>query len=333
VAGEVVGRGRKAEMASDWGDLMKRVLDWLWNNPYLLLTSSALFWGSNFVLGRVMVETIPPLHLSLFRWTIGLLALWPFARRQLKGAKALWREYRVPLFWMAMTGVVGFNALTYLAVQFTSSISASLFNSVAPVFIMLLSHFFLKEKIRPVQIAGVFISLIGVVWIVSRGDWKVLVSLEFNAGDLIMIVAVLSWAVYSILSKRFGTVAGEKGTFWILMAIGLPFSLLLGAVEEIFRPLPWSEVSPIEWLCVLYLGIFPAVVAFLCWSRGIQLVGPAKSGVFLHLIMPFAVMIALFFGETPTLAQGVGAAFVLLGVLMASNPPRKGGGRGQDSAP
>ncbi len=159
-----------------------------------------------------------------------------------------------------------------------------------------------------------------------------LVSLEFNAGDLIMIVAVLSWAVYSILSKRFGTVAGEKGTFWILMAIGLPFRFCSARWRKSL-PLPWSEVSPIEWLCVLYLGIFPAVVAFLCWSRGIQLVGPAKSGVFLHLIMPFAVMIALFFGETPTLAQGVGAAFVLLGVLMASNPPRKGGGRGQDSAP
>ena len=133
---------------------MKRVLDWLWNNPYLLLTSSALFWGSNFVLGRVMVETIPPLHLSLFRWTIGLFVLWPFARSQLKGAKALWREYRVPLFWMAMTGVVGFNSLTYLAVQYTSSISASLFNSVAPVFIMLLSHFFLREKSGPSRSQG-----------------------------------------------------------------------------------------------------------------------------------------------------------------------------------
>ena len=160
-----------------------------------------------------------------------------------------------------------------------------------------------------------------------------LVSLEFNAGDLIMIVAVLSWAIYSILSKRFGTVGGRKGN--LLDPDGHRASLFafLGAAEEIFRPLPWSEVSPIEWLCVLYLGIFPAVVAFLCWSRGIQLIGPAKSGVFLHLIMPFAVIIALFFGETPTLAQGVGAAFVLLGVLMASNPPRKGGGRGQDSAP
>lgn len=307
---------------------MKKAMERIWNNPYLLLTSSALFWGSNFVFGRVMVETIPPLHLSLFRWTIGLLALWPFACSQLKGAGAVWRRYRWPLFWMAMTGVVGFNALTYLAVQFTSSISASLFNSVAPVFIMLLSYFFLREKIRPVQVAGVFISLIGVVWIVSRGDWGVLIALKFNVGDLIMIVAVLSWAIYSILAKRYGTVAGERGTFWILMAVGLPFSLLLGAVEEMFRPLPWAEVTPMQWLCVFYLGIFPAVVAFLCWTRGIQIVGPAKSGAFLHLIMPFAVIIALFFGEMPTVAQGVGAGFVLLGVLMASNPSRKTLGRG-----
>lgn len=308
---------------------MKKVLEGLWKHPYLLLTSSALFWGSNFVLGRVMVETIPPLHLSLFRWTIGLIVLLPFALSQLKGAGAVLRKYGSPLFWMAITGVVGFNALTYLAVQFTSSISASLFNSVAPIFIMLLSYFFLRETIRPVQVAGVFISLIGVVWIISQGDWEVLVSLKFNIGDLIMIVAVLSWAIYSILSKRYGAVAGERGTFWILMAIGLPFSLLLGALEEIYRPLPWSAVTPLQWLCVLYLGTFPAVVAFLFWTRGIQLVGPSKSGVFLHLIMPFAVIIALFLGETPTWAQGVGAAFVLLGVLMASRLPKRSEGRGK----
>lgn len=312
---------------------MGKVMKGLWNNPYLLLTSSALLWGSNFVLGRVMVEKIPPLHLSLFRWTVGLIILFPFVLNQLKRSGTVWRKYRAPLFWMAITGVVGFNALTYLAVQFTSSINASLFNSVAPIFIMLLSYFFLGEKILPIQITGVFISLFGVVWIVFRGDWAALLSLEFNIGDLIMIVAVLSWAVYSILSKRYGTVAGERGTFWILMAIGLPFSLLLGAVEEYYRPLPWSEVSAAEWLCVLYLGIFPAVVAFLFWTRGIQLVGPARSGVFLHLVMPFAVIIALFLGETPTWAQGVGAVFVLSGVLMASHPSQKTLVRGQAQPP
>jgi drug/metabolite transporter (DMT)-like permease len=301
---------------------MKWILDIIRNNPYVLLVLANLFWGSNFALGKVLGEQIPPFHLSLFRWGVGILFFLPFAWGELKEIRAGWHRHWKPLFWMSLTGVVGFNSLAYLSLRFTSSINASLVNSITPIIIVILSYLFLKERFGSVQLAGIFISLVGVVWIVCKGDIRLLTSFQFNVGDLIMIIAVVFWAIYSVLAKKFGAVVKQKATFWIIMVLGFPFYAVLSIIEESYWPLKISEVPLPYWIGVLYIGIFPCVVSFLCWTRGIMTIGASKAANFLHLCVPFTVIVAFFFGEMPSLLQFVGGMIILLGVFMASNMVR-----------
>jgi drug/metabolite transporter (DMT)-like permease len=329
--GRIISKGKTGSgwsgKASSGEAAMRTAKHTILDNPYVLLVLAALFWGSNFPIGKAVGHWIPPLHLALFRWGIGILFLLPFAWRELREARSVWLRHFRPLFWMSMTGVVGFNALAYLSLQYTSSISASLVDAMSPIVIVILSFFFLKERLNAVQTTGIVISLIGVVWIICNGDLAVLLSFRFNAGDLIMLIAVFFWAVYSVLSKVYGAVVKPKATFWIMMVIGYPLYAVLALAEESYSPIRISEVPPACWLAVLYIGIFPCVVSFLCWTRGIMKVSVSTAANYLYLCVPFTVAVAFFFGETPTWFQLAGGMILLAGVSMASYTARKSLGR------
>ena len=167
----------------------------------LILLFTTAFWGGNFVVGKVVVGSVPPFVMSFARWSIALLLLIPLLYKKGWPELSQIRQHWKTIVVMAITGVFGFNTLVYFSVKYTTSVNAALVNALTPVVIVLLSTIFLAEKMNSKQIIGVFLSFLGVLVVVSKGSVQTFTSFNFNTGDIIMIVAVILWSIYSILMK------------------------------------------------------------------------------------------------------------------------------------
>lgn len=288
-----------------------------WKSPYILLVIAALLWGGNFVIGRGFADTMPPFTLAFIRWIVAFLFFFPFAKNELVANIPLWKKEWKTLFWMSLTGIVGFNTLLYIAVHYTTSINAALINAPTPALIALLSFIFLKEKVHIRHILGIVFSIIGVTWIVSRGSLEALLSFSINKGELWMLVAITSWSIYSVIVKKNTGKLPAAGSFLVTIIIGIvilaPFAVYEWVVA---KPMTITFTSILGFL---YIGIFASIVAFLSWNKAVADLGPGKASPFLNLIPVFASIFAItFIGESLTSAQLIGGAITIFGVLITT---------------
>ncbi len=286
--------------------------------PQLLLILATLLWGGNFVIGRAVAGDIPPITLAFLRWCVAFIVFLPIAysrvKREWHMIKANWPTVIV----MAITGVACFNTLVYIGVYYTTSINASLMNSSTPIIIYILSFIFLKERLSKFQLIGTALSLAGVVFILSKGSLETLLSFSFNKGDLIVLIAVFCWGVYSLLVKQYAGRLPGYSTFLVTIALGvmmlLPFTiyeLMTTSVEIVWSP---STIG-----AILYVGIIASIVAFLSWNNGVVALGANKASIYLNFIPLFAAIFAvLFLDEDLLLAQLIGGLAVICGVLLAN---------------
>jgi drug/metabolite transporter (DMT)-like permease len=285
-------------------------------NPYVLLVVATLIWGGNFVVGRAITSSLPPVSLSFLRWCTAFLIFIPFAWPLIKTE---WREVKrrwPTVVLMTLTGIAGFNTLLYIALHYTTSINASLVNTSTPIIIYILSFFMMGERLNKNQIIGTLLSLAGLLFILSEGSVDVLLSFSFNVGDLIVIAAVICWSIYSLLVRQNAGRLPAYSTFAVSMAMGimvlLPFFIQEARTSEIV----WSAGSV---LTILYTGIFASIVAFMSWNTAVEQVGANKAGIFLNLIPVFAALFAvLFIGEQLASYQATGGVFVILGVYIST---------------
>ena len=286
--------------------------------PQLLLILATLLWGGNFVIGRAVAGDIPPITLAFLRWCVAFIVFFPIAysrvKREWHMIKANWPAVIV----MAITGVACFNTLVYIGVYYTTSINASLMNSSTPIIIYILSFIFLKERLSKFQLIGTALSLAGVAFILSKGSLETLLSFSFNKGDLIVLIAVFCWGVYSLLVKQYAGRLPGYSTFLVTIALGvmmlLPFTiyeLMTTSVEIVWSP---STIG-----AILYVGIIASIVAFLSWNNGVVALGANKASIYLNFIPLFAAIFAvLFLDEDLLLAQLIGGLAVICGVLLAN---------------
>ncbi|MTI80375.1 MAG: DMT family transporter [Firmicutes bacterium] len=296
------------------------VLEFLRNKPYILLIIATLFWGGNFVVGRSLVQTLPPFHLSTMRLGIGFILFLPFAWKEFKASKDILMENWKPLVIFAITGIAGFNSLLYVALQTTTSINASLVNATAPLLIVVLSAVFLKERLIKLQYLGVLISFFGVLWVTSQGQLGALLNLKFNKGDLFVILAVLMWAIYSMSMKRWGGPLPRKATFLTTLLLGLIVLMPFLYREMVTTSFDYSQISISMWMRILFIAIFPSLVSFVCWNEGVIAIGPSRASNYLYLVVLFSGVFAVFIGEIYTLVQLIGGVLIISGVLIVSNP-------------
>lgn len=288
------------------------------NYPILLLFIATCLWGGNFVVGRELVASIPPFTLALFRWTIAMLVALPLYGPKIVLQRSLYlRRWRTILF-LAVTGVAAFNTLLYIAVQYTGSINASLMNSATPVFIMLLSAMFLKERVNALSLAGVALSICGVLWIITRGSWSTLTDLSFNRGDLWMIAAVGVWALYSVGTKRWSGEFHAGGLLTVTIVISVVLLLPFALAEWLTGRTP-PLLSLGQAAGVLYIGIFASIAAFTAWNTAVSILGPGRCGIYLNLIPLFSALFAtLFTGETLHLYHVIGGCLVIGGIWLTA---------------
>jgi drug/metabolite transporter (DMT)-like permease len=291
-------------------------LRWLNNQPYLLLSLTALFWAGNIVLARHVGDHVPPITLTTIRWFGVFLILLPFAWPHLRRD---WPALRAHLPLMLFLSAIGFafnNAISYWAMQYTEALNALLIQSSGPLFVALWSLILFGVRLTGAQLAGIVISLIGVLTIILRGDFAALASIAFNKGDVMFAASLVSFALYSALIPR------RPVTHQLSL---ISFTTLCGALMLLpFSVWEYSTgaVLKFDFLTLATLGymlIFPSTLAYLFFNRGIALIGPNRAAPFFHLVPVFgSAMAILLLGEQPRLFHLVGYALVLAGVVIAS---------------
>lgn len=290
-------------------------------SPYLLLVLTTLCWSGNFVLGRAVHDLIPPVALVFWRWAGALLLLLPFALPHVKAQLPLllknWRQ----LAGFAFLGISCFNTFVYIALHSTTATNAVLLNSIIPVVIVLLSRIFDGTKVSRRQFAGMALSFAGVVTIICRADLKVLFSLSANRGDLWVLLAVASWAVYTWQLRR--------------RPAGLhPFSFLFAIIILGILPLLplyfWELANGLRMTAgfataasLVYVAVFPSIVAFILWNQAVVEVGAGLAGLFLHLMPVFGTILSIIFlGESLHLFHLAGILLIFSGIRLTTVSPQ-----------
>jgi drug/metabolite transporter (DMT)-like permease len=291
-------------------------LRWLNNQPYLLLSLTSLFWAGNIVLARYVAGHVPPLTLSCIRWIGVFLILLPFAWPHLKRD---WPALRASLPLMVLLSATGFafnNAVSYWAMQYTQALNALLIQSAGPLFVALWSLALFGTRLTRGQLAGIVISLIGVLTIILRGDISALAGIRLNKGDMMFAGSLLSFGLYSALMTRrpvthqLSLICFTTGCGAVLL---LPFS-----IWEYFSGLT-LKLDVLTTATLVYVVIFASTLAYLFFNRGIALIGPNRAAPFFHLVPVFgSAMAILLLGEEPRLFHLVGYVLVLAGVIIAS---------------
>jgi len=284
-------------------------------NPHLIVALAPLMWAGNFVVGRAIAGQITPVELAHWRWAVALLCLAPLGLPRLRAEWPLIRARLWRLTLLGAIGVGGFNTLVYTGLQTTEASNALLIIAVIPMVILLLGRWIYAMRASPRQMFGVGVSLLGMLAIISGGDWRTIVELSFNRGDLWLLAAVLCWSLYSLWLRWKPAQLSALGflTYTVLVGYGL-LALLYWPQVLAGKALPSGAVS---WAAIAYTGLCASLIAFLCWNHGVKHLGAGVAGQFIHLQLVFGTLLAMvFLGEQFAAADLLGAALIGGGILL-----------------
>ena len=289
---------------------------WIANQPYLLLSITSLCWAGNAIVGRLAAGHIPPVTLSFLRWSFAFLIILPFAWKHLQRDWGAIRAGLGMMILLSVTGIGAFNTMQYWALEHTQALNTLLLQSAGPLFVAMWSLALLGVRLTLAQAGGIVLSLAGVLVILLHGDLTTLKNIEFNRGDLIFILALAMFGLYSVLSLKRPEIHGLS---FVGFTFGAGAACLIPLLiwELVARPV--MQLDTANLLTLFYVAVFPSTLAYLCFNRGVQLIGANRAAPFFHVIPVFgAAMAIMFLGERPQAFHVVGFALVLTGVFVAS---------------
>jgi len=296
--------------------------NWIANQPYLLLSITALCWAGNAIVGRLAAGHIAPVTLSFLRWSLAFLIILPFAWKHLVRDWAAIRGRLGIMIVLSITGIGAFNTLQYWALEHTQALNTLLLQSAGPLIVAVWSLALLGTRLTLAQAAGIMLSMAGVLVILMHGDLTKLSNIEFNRGDLIFLIALAIFGLYSVLSLKRPAIHGLSFVAFTFGA-GAACLIPLFIVELFTRPL--MRIDTTNLLSLFYVALFPSTIAYLCFNRGVQLIGANRAAPFFHVVPVFGtVMSIIFLGEHPQAFHFIGFALVLTGVFVASRKPQTG---------
>jgi drug/metabolite transporter (DMT)-like permease len=285
---------------------------------YLMLVLATLFWAGNFIVGKAaFVENIPPMSLVFFRWSLVWLILLPFTYREIIKCRKIIMKNLPLLLFLALTSVGLFNSFTYLALVYTQVINASLFNTAIPAMIILLCFLFKIEQTNRFQIVGLIFSVLGILSIITKLDVNILLSLNFNKGDIIMIGGVVTWGLYSSFLKKKNFPLPLLTLVHILCTFGLLFIL-----PQFLFELSQGQIIKLDTnlgFILVYLALFPSIGSYYCWAGAVAIIGANRAGIFLSLIPLFSTILAMiFFKEKFYFFHFIGSILIVLGLFLSN---------------
>ena len=283
-----------------------------------MLLLATLFWAGNFIIGKIaFLENVPPFSLTFFRWLLVWLILIPFTYKELFKLKKIIFENMSLLFFLGLTSVGLFNSFIYNALNFTQVINASLFNAVIPAAIILFCFLFKLDQTNKYQLMGLILTIFGILSIITKLDLNILLTLNFNKGDLLMIGAVITWGIYSAFLKKKKFEVSLLTFVHILCTFGL-LALIPQFLYEFMQGQTVTVNSTFIY-SILYLAIFPSIGSYYCWAGAVSIIGANRAGIFLSLIPLFsAIMAILFFHEKFQFYHFIGSILTLFGLFLSN---------------
>ncbi len=286
-----------------------------------LLTVPPLLWAGNAIVGRLVRDAVPPMALNLLRWSIALAILLPLGRHLLRPGSGLlthWRRYAV----LGLLGVALYNSFQYLALQSSTPINVTLVAAGMPVWMLLVGGLFFGAPITGRQIAGAALSIAGVLLVLCRGQWELLLAMRLVPGDVFMILATIAWSFYSWLLTRHQENPAVRADWAAFLLAQVMYGVIWSAG---FTAAEWTiKGGDIAWswpvvMALLYVAIGPAVIAFRCWGAGIARAGPSVGAFFTNLTPLFAaLMSAAFLGEMPHWYHALAFVLIVGGIVFSA---------------
>ena len=288
------------------------------NLAYFLLIIAVIFWAGNFVIGKfATLFQIPPLTLNVFRWLSVWLILMPFTYKEIyKNLPNIKKNWFIISF-MGVITISTFNSVVYVALNYTQVINAVLVLAGIPAATIFLSSLMNIEKTNIFQLLGLFLSILGIGSIISNGNIQNIISLSFNKGDLLMIICVITWALYSTLLKKNKFKFSQFCLIQLMVSAGLIFLIpQLFYEKSIGLEVNFNKAF---FLILFYVVVFPAIAAYYCWQKGVEIIGPNRASMFIQLMPLFsAVMAIIIFNEKFELYHFAGATFIVLGIFLSN---------------
>ena len=285
---------------------------------YLMLILCAFFWSGNFIVGKfATLYEVPPLTLNFFRWLIVWIILIPFTSRDIFLNIKIIKEKFYSILLMSITSISIFNSVVYYSLNFTQVLNGALMISTIPVLIIFISFIFRVEKINLNQVLGLILSITGVVIIITQLEFSRLIYLDLNKGDLWLLVAMLSWAIYSTMLKTHKTGLNYLTFISVIVTLGL-FFLFPQFLFEFNN----QELIKFNFAFILIIGyvvLFAGLGAYIFWNKAVLIVGPSRAGIFLHLMPVFSSFMAIFLLNEKFMNFHIfGAIAIILGIYLSS---------------
>ena len=288
------------------------------NLAYILLVLTTLFWSGNFIVGKAAsTYDIPPFSLNFYRWLFAGLILLPFTFKEiLKKKNYIFNNIGFFII-LGITSITIFNSTVYYSLYYMQVISGVLMISTIPVWIMFISSILGIEKTNKFQIFGVILSLLGVLFIITKSDMNIIKNLAFNRGDLIMAIGMFAWALYSALLKKKSYEISQITLLEVVIITGLIFLIPIYILEMNYGNQITLDKPFI--LTLSYVVLFPGLASFFFWIKGIGIIGANRAGVFLHLMPVFgSIMAILLFKEKFMFYHLLGAIFIIAGITLSN---------------
>ena len=285
---------------------------------YGLLVLASLFWSGNFIVGKfATLFEIPPLTLNVFRWISVWFILIPFTYKEIYNNLPSIRKNWFVISFMGVITISTFNSVVYFALNYTQVINAVLVLAAIPAATIVFSSIMKIEKTNIFQLLGLLLSFIGIGSIIANGDIQKIISLNFNKGDLWMLVCVFTWALYSTLLKKYKFKFSQFSLIQLMVSVGVLFLIPQFFYEKsIGLEVNFNKAF---FLILLYVVVFPAIAAYYCWQKGIEIIGPNRATMFIQLMPLFsAVMAIIIFNERFELYHFAGATFIVSGIYLSN---------------
>jgi drug/metabolite transporter (DMT)-like permease len=287
-------------------------------SAYIFLVLAALFWSGNFIVGKfATLFQIPPLTLNVYRWIAVWFILIPFTYKEINQNLPYIKRNWLVISFMGVITISTFNSVVYYALNYTQVINAVLVLAAIPAATIIFSTLMNIEKTNIFQLLGLVLSILGIASIISNGDIQKISSLNFNKGDLWMLVCVITWALYSTLLKKNKFKFSQFTLIQLMVSAGLVFLIpQLFYEKSIGLEVNFNKAF---FLILFYVVVFPAIAAYYFWQKGIELIGPNRATMFIQLMPLFsAVMAIIIFKEKFEIYHFVGAAFIVSGIYLSN---------------
>lgn len=287
----------------------------------LLLITPPMLWAGNAVVGRIVSDLIPPVTLNFVRWFIAMIVLLPLGYQVFKKGSGVlynWRRYAV----LGLLGVGMYNGLQYMALHTSTPVNVTLVGASMPVWMLVIGAMFFRNPISKEQITGAFLSLVGVLTVLSHGDLRQLVAMRFVPGDLFMLMATILWAFYSWLLTHTSDAPHIRANWAAFLLAQIVYGV---AWSGAFASIEWAVTDwSITWnntlvFALIYVALGPAVIAYRCWGTAVQKVGPGMAAIFFNLTPLFAAVLStIILGDAPKLFHLIAFVLIVAGILIST---------------